>query len=270
MKMNTITLFVLVFASFFGTSVLAQQTPGNLRHLIDERASFAENDMKNLGYVNTGGSSSSNGVYTYWWNQNQNECVCVRTTDGRYASITSTSAIDCNHDVHVSGDKKNTGAAVAVGAAAAAIIGAAILSNKSHHHKDNQHYNDHNTEAAFEQGYRDGLYNKPYHNSFKGNDQTRAYSDGYEAGVDQNHSETTHHSNHGGYREHFNINHLRGENVDNVNAELKRNGFRMTDTNDVADGQYMEWWYQQQTRQCYMLEYNFGTLKRITSVQSCY
>lgn len=252
--------------------IKAQQTPADLRDLVNERASFGESDMHDRGYVNVAGAQSSRGVYTYWWNQERNACVCVLTSDGRYNSITTTSPVDCNRNVHASeaGKKNNTGAAVAVGAIAAAAIGAAILSNKSHHHSDNQHYDDSDTEAAFEQGYRDGLYHKPYHNPFRDEAHTRAYGDGYEAGVDQREHETSYHSSRGGYQEHFNIHNLKGKAIDNVEEQLKRQGFRLTDTNDVADGQYMQWWFQERSRQCYMLEYRYGLLRDINSVRSCY
>lgn len=264
-------LFSLLFG-FVITGIHAQQTPADLRDLLNERASFAESDMHDRGYVNVAGAESSRGVYTYWWNQQRNECVCVLTSNGRYNSITTTSPVDCNRNTHASqaNEKNNSGAAIAVGAIAAAAIGAAILSNKSHHHKDNQHYDDSNTEAAFEQGYRDGLYHKPYHNPFRDQAHTRAYGDGYEAGVDQRTHETSYHSNRGGYQEHFNVHNLKGRDIDNVERQLKQHGFRLTDSNDVADGQYMQWWYQERTRQCYMLEYRYGMLRDINSVRSCY
>ncbi len=266
-------IWTVAFALLLGLITMplqAQQTPTHLRDLLNEQSRFAENDMHSRGYVNVAGAQSSRGVYTYWWNQQREECVCILTQEARYVSITETSPVDCNREVHANAtDNKNKGAAIAIGAAAAAVIGAAILSNKSHHHDDNKHYDNHETEAAFEQGYRDGKYHRPYHNIFRDNAHTQAYSKGYEAGVEERQHETSYHSNRGGYQAHFNINDLRGRQLADVNRELKNRGFRLTDSNDASRDNYYQWWYNNQTRQCYMLEYYNAYLRNITAVSRC-
>ena len=254
----------------FAFSVQAQQTPSNLRDLLDEQSRFAENTMHDRGYVNVAGSQSSRGVYTYWWNQQRNECVCVLTNNARYVSIKDTSPIDCIREVHAdAADNKNKGAGLAIGAAAAAIIGAAILSNKSHHHDDDKHYDDHETEGAFEQGYRDGKYHRSYHNPFNDDAHVKAYAKGFEAGVDERANETSYHSNRGGYQSHTNIQDLRGREIVEVNKLMRGRGFELTDESLGSDGDSLEWWFNRQTRQCYMLGYNGTYLRQITKVEKC-
>lgn len=261
---------LLALLGFFALSAQAQQTPSNLRDLLDEKSRFAENTMNERGYVNVAGAESSKGVYSYWWNQQRNECVCVLTNNARYVSIKDTSPIDCNRNVHANAtDNKNKGAGLAVGAAAAAIIGAAILSNKSHHHDDNKHYDDHETEGAFEQGYRDGKFHTSYHNPFNDDSHVQAYAKGYQAGVDERESETSYHSGRGGYQSHTNIYDLKGRPISEVNRELRNRGFEMTDQNG-SGGDAMEWWSNRQTSQCYMLSFNNSYLRQIDKVDSCY
>ncbi len=265
-------VFLWAFLAFLGftTGVMAQKTPSNLMDLVREDSRFAAETMKDRGYVNVAGAQSSRGVYTYWWNPQKEECVCILTNQAKYVSITETSPIDCNQEVHAHADEhKNKGAGLAIGAAAAAIIGAAILSNKSHHHDDNKHYDDHETEAAFEQGYRDGRYHKSYHNIYPDDDRTKAYANGFQAGVEERTHETSYHSNRGGYRPYFNINNLKGQQIAEVNRELRNRGFVKTDENDASRDDYYQWWYNRDTRQCHMLHFRNAYLREITRVNSC-
>ena len=269
MKTKGFLLACLAFLGF-STETMAQNTPNNLRDLLNEQSRFAENDMHDRGYVNVAGAQGSRGVYTYWWNQQREECVCILTKDARYVSITETSGIDCNREVHANAsDNKNKGVGLAIGAAAAAVIGAAILSNKSHHHEDNKHYDNHETEAAFEQGYRDGKYHRSYHNPFRDDAHTSAYAKGYEAGVEERTHETTYHSNRGGYQSYFNINNLRGRQISEVNRELRNRGFQMTESNIGSRDDKYEWWYNRDTRQCHMLYFQNAYLREINKVDSC-
>lgn len=270
MQMKFLSLALLIFLGL-SSGLWAQRTPINLQDLIREDARFAANTMAERGYVNVGGANSSRGVYTYWWHPEEKECVSVLTKNGQYVDIAGTSPIDCNQNVHAHADEhKNKGVGIALGAAAAAIVGAAILSNKSHHHEDNQHYDDHEAEAAFEQGYRDGKYHRSYHNVFRDDKSSQAYSKGYEAGVDERQHETTYHSNRGGYRAHFNLEGLKGLQKYDVHQELKGRGFVMTDENAASQDDYYEWWQNNDTRQCYMLHFYNAYLREIDEVSSCY
>jgi hypothetical protein len=269
MKKRVLLMTCLGFLGFI-TGALAQKTPSNLMDLVRENSRFAAETMKERGYFNVAGAQSSRGVYTYWWNPQKEECVCILTSDAKYQSILETSPTDCNQNVHAHAEEhKNKGAGLAIGAAAAAIIGAAILSNKSHHHEDNKHYDNHETEAAFEQGYRDGKYHRSYHNPFRDNAHTEAYAKGYEAGVDERTHETSYHSNRGGYRSYFNINNLRGLQIAEVNRELRNRGFEMTDSNILSRGDKYEWWYNRDTRQCHMLYFRNAYLSEISRVNRC-
>ena len=154
---------------------LAQnQTPNDLSDLVGARAAGAERDLESRGFVNHHGAKSGDASYTYWWSSTRKQCVRVRTADGRYDQVVQVSNSDCNQKDPDSGP--STGAKVAIGAAA--LLGVVALAHKSHHRDDRRY--DERQSADFERGYRDALYNHPYHNY--GN--AREYNEGYTAGSD--------------------------------------------------------------------------------------
>jgi len=73
------------------------QTPSDIGDLVGARAAGAETQMTARAYVNVGGRTGDDRVWTYWWNPMTRTCVTVATADGRYASITVSPAPDCEH-----------------------------------------------------------------------------------------------------------------------------------------------------------------------------
>jgi hypothetical protein len=71
------------------------QAPRDLDDLVGARAAGAENAMAARGYVNVGGQTGDDRVWTYWWNARTRTCVTVSTVDGRYDAITPSPAPDC-------------------------------------------------------------------------------------------------------------------------------------------------------------------------------
>jgi hypothetical protein len=72
---------------------LAQST--GLEDLVGARAGQAEGELERRGYRNVGGAKGDDRSYTNWWNADRRQCVTIATMDGRYASITQTTAPDC-------------------------------------------------------------------------------------------------------------------------------------------------------------------------------
>lgn len=73
--------------------VFAQAT--GLDDLIGARAGQAENELGRRGWTNTGGTKSDDRSYANWWNNDRRQCVTIATMDGRYVSISATTAPDC-------------------------------------------------------------------------------------------------------------------------------------------------------------------------------
>lgn len=74
---------------------LAQDTPRDLRDMVGARAGQAESELVRRGYRNVRGEKGDDRSYTYWWNDDREECVTIATMDGRYSSITATTPPDC-------------------------------------------------------------------------------------------------------------------------------------------------------------------------------
>lgn len=73
----------------------AQSTPADMRDLIGARGSSGEQELTRRGYVNVGGQTGSDRVWTNWWNARRNVCLTVVTMNGRYDSIVSGPVQDC-------------------------------------------------------------------------------------------------------------------------------------------------------------------------------
>jgi len=96
MKQPTRFALALSACALLGTSGLAAQEPvAPLRDLVGAKGAGGETEMQNRGYKLAGGSKAGDSSFTYWREPMSNRCVAVRTTDGRYASITYTKDADC-------------------------------------------------------------------------------------------------------------------------------------------------------------------------------
>ncbi|KLE34154.1 hypothetical protein [Aurantiacibacter luteus] len=214
-------------------------TASQLSDINGMNASSAQNALEQRGFSYVSNNTNSMGyVYSYWWDEGDDDCVQVEAYRGVIESISDASDQDCGH--HTGG---NAGAAVAA-IAGAAILGA-VLSHRSHHHDDNQHSADASAERDYEIGYTDGLHNAAYHNPGR----SEAYSSGYTAGVDERSANLSHHSGRGGYVAAARLDDLNGARAAGGMEELERRGFRQVDNFTSGNARYSIQW-NAQTRQC--------------------
>lgn len=89
------TLLLLCTPALLAAPPAAAQSTG-LDDMVGARAGQAENELQRRGYVYRSGSDGDDRTYTNWWNASRRQCVTIATMDGRYASITPTTAPDCN------------------------------------------------------------------------------------------------------------------------------------------------------------------------------
>jgi hypothetical protein len=94
MKAKIFSAQAIVLA--LAASPVQAQSPSELSDLVGARAAGAENEMQARGYHLVRAEKSDDRSYGYWWNASSRRCVSVATMDGRYDSITSTPAPDCN------------------------------------------------------------------------------------------------------------------------------------------------------------------------------
>lgn len=87
----------------FTVSVPGQDTPRELRDLIGVRASSGESELRKRGYEFVKSDTGGDRVFTNWWNNSRRQCIIVGTANGRYASIVTAPAFDCNRNENNSG-----------------------------------------------------------------------------------------------------------------------------------------------------------------------
>lgn len=219
------------------TPVLAEKA-SELTYLNGSDAGSAERQLRDRGFAHIGSDRHEIGfVYSYWWDEGDDDCVQVEARNGQVLTINDASDQDCGHH------QGNAGAAVAA-VAGAAILGA-LLSHKSHHHEDGDHHSDRDSELQYERGYTDGLHNAAYHNY----DRSDAYSNGYSAGVQQRNANLSHHHGRGGYRQAAQFKDLRDARAAGGMSELERRGFRQVDNFTSGNTRYSIQW-RPQSRQC--------------------
>ena len=231
-----ITSGACVFAISFA---FAQNTPRDLSSMIDEKATYLEDDMSNHGYTYIKTSKSGYDSYTYWWNSSSNKCVTARTTGGRVASITETPGFDCG---------KSTNAA-----------------NHSYTHRDygyNENHSNDSEKEAYRYGYHDGQRHNSKYEGYGSNIQMNAYDKGYRAGSNgdamdayyandnygHTHNNYSHYngndytSNHNNAGNWYDFSRLNGMKADTAYVTLEQNGFGNTKTFQEDGVTYKLWW----------------------------
>lgn len=94
-KSNAIAV-ATIFAAV-PASIAAQST--GLEDMVGARAGQAEAALQSRGYRFIRGEKGDDRSYAYWWNDVRRQCVTIATMDGRYNSITPTTAPDCRQSV---------------------------------------------------------------------------------------------------------------------------------------------------------------------------
>lgn len=222
------------------------QTSRDLAQYVGEKATYLDQDISSKGYYHIKTEKNGYDSYSYWWNSSKSKCVVARTNDGRIASIMDAMPFDCNKSANNT-PKYNQSY------------------HNQHHHSNSQHYSDGNVDNAYDRGFSDGLHNKTYHNIYnQGDSYTEAYAGGYSAGVEQRKSNTSHHSNKGGYAAHVRITDLKGQNAELAYSELKTRGFAEQRKHSSGDKTYRVF-YNSKTQQCIKTT---SISKRIAEIQN--
>ncbi|RYE64593.1 MAG: hypothetical protein EOO83_00825 [Oxalobacteraceae bacterium] len=254
-------LLVLASALLVAPSVLVAATPGNVRDLVGARAAGGEETLQSRGFVHIKTDRGDDRLWSYWWQPSQKECLSVAVVDGRFDSITSSPAPDCNQRT----GKGSDGAAVAAGVGIVALIGALALAHKSKDHANGEHYADQGQDNAYERGYRDGLYNQSYHNY----DRSEPYSSGYQAGVAQRGRETSyrgvHRAHAGGYAPSVDVSDLVDARAPGAETQMQSRGFRNVNGLKSGNTSYTIW-FNDRTRQCIQMGVAEGRVQKMADI----
>lgn len=92
-QQKVVFTLILGLCFFF---IQAQNTPPELRDLVDMKAAYLDNEMSNNGYIFIKNNKSNSSSYNYYWNSEYGKCVAARVNNGRVASIKTTSNSDCD------------------------------------------------------------------------------------------------------------------------------------------------------------------------------
>lgn len=94
--MRSMILLPVAFAMMVAdVPARAYRQSTGLDDLVGARAGQAEGELGRRGYRNVRGEKGDDRSYAYWWNAARGQCVTIATMNGRYDSITPTTAPDC-------------------------------------------------------------------------------------------------------------------------------------------------------------------------------
>lgn len=91
-------ILFLIIGIFTAVSATAQDTPSDVRDLVGARASSGESQLRRRGYDFVKTTEGSDRKWSNWWKQSTRTCITVATVEGRYDSITTSPAFDCNRN----------------------------------------------------------------------------------------------------------------------------------------------------------------------------
>jgi len=95
MRNGILISMIAASAALLASHAAAQVTPSDVRDLVGARGSSGQSELASRGYVNVGGQTGDDRKWTYWWNAQRGVCLSIATREGRYDSIVSTPAPDC-------------------------------------------------------------------------------------------------------------------------------------------------------------------------------
>jgi opacity protein-like surface antigen len=94
MKIVKFIVISAVIVLTAGAAAAQEPVPG-LQDLIGARGGDGEYQMERRGYTFVRTEKSGDSAFSYWHENENGQCVTVRTTDGRYASIVFAPEFDC-------------------------------------------------------------------------------------------------------------------------------------------------------------------------------
>ena len=87
----------LAAAFLLAQGAYAQDPAPGLQDLVGARGSSGERALEERGYQFVKGEKSGSNSYTNWRNARTGQCVIVRTANGRYQSLVTAPAFDCQN-----------------------------------------------------------------------------------------------------------------------------------------------------------------------------
>ncbi len=92
-----ISIFFLL--AIFTVAVAAQDTPRDVRDLVGARAAGGETTLISRGYKFIKTTEGEDRKWANWWKASTKTCITVATVEGRYESIVTGPAADCQQQI---------------------------------------------------------------------------------------------------------------------------------------------------------------------------
>lgn len=221
-----------------------------LQDLVGARANSLDDSMIRKGFVHIKSSKSYDGIYSYYWKQQNTKCVTVHIEDGYVSSVTKTMPADCNQRGNANYSSHQN--------------------HQAHHRPNYQHFDNNQHSDYFERGYNDGLHNASYHNYSSDIEVQKAYIAGYEAGVKQRGVNMSHHSGGGGYGAHVKVGDLDGWMASSAYEEIQNRGYRFVKEYINDDKAKVKVWLNDRTRECKKTSEKHGKIIFVAGSKKCY
>ncbi|WP_228851571.1 hypothetical protein [Aegicerativicinus sediminis] len=238
---------LMILLSLGSGGVFAQNPSRELSGLVNMRAAYLDQEMKDKGYTFVKGDKSDTDSYTYYWNNRSKKCVTARTNNGTVKSIVETSAIDCGK----SDSNSNNG-----------------------NNGNNGNWRNDTESQAYQRGYSDGRSNKTRFDRYGSQIQMNAYSRGYNDGRegkrrDPYYSNNSNNSGGGNNRpREVKWRDLGGWLATSAYDELQARGFRQVKDHQQGGKTYRVW-YHNRTKQCIKTVSENKNIKEILESDSC-
>jgi DNA-binding CsgD family transcriptional regulator len=172
---RALTGFVVLSLTIAAGSTRAETVQQTLSELANASPSAAQLGLRSRGYTQAASDASGDRAWQYWWNAREKACVVMATAGSRVERLAASSETDCNQ-MDIEPSRMTSQGKVAV--AAARQLGVSSLMHKTHQ-RDTNRYNNTQTVADFERGYRDALDKNEQRDRDRRN---TAYADGFKAG----------------------------------------------------------------------------------------
>lgn len=216
----------------------------DMRFIVGMKSSPATSILKQRGFEFKDDKDQGATRHTYWWSDENDNCLHVRSMSGVIIGVEDASKGDCNE-----GGGGNT--AAIVGAAAGAALIAAILAGKK---KDKDHTDKYSTQDErdfYDSGFYDGSHGNAFHNP-RG---SSAYVDGYAEG--SKHRET--------HESKVRIDDLTNARAAGGMTQMENRGFTQVDNFTSGNTRYSIQW-RPQSEQCVQITIADGRFRDLRDI----
>lgn len=236
------TMGVAAFA-LCSVPVLAENAR-DMRFIVGLKSNPATQVLKQRGFEFKAEKDQANTRHTYWWSDQNDNCLHVRSMSGVVVGVEDASDGDCKEG----GGGKT---AAVVGAVAGAALIAALLAGKK---KDKDHTDKYSTQDELD-FYDSGFYDGSHGNAFHNPRGSSAYADGYAEG--SKHRET--HEAKIGFAD------LRNARAAGGMTQMENRGFTQVDNFTSGNTRYSIQW-RPQSQQCVQITIADGRFRDLRDI----